>query len=134
MVPRVAAAVMSVAAAAAMPSTTCARGFASRARRYPIVHYRKGLLERKSAWCASAAARGPAPCASRANRHTVPPPPHAVERPLQRHRTLNDPALVPRFLRQAEKTARRLGVLEELAQFDEAAAAAAKPPAIIAAT
>lgn len=48
--------------------------------------------------------------------------------------SLNDPKLGPKFLRYAERTARELGVLEDVRAFDEAAAAFPKPPQILAAT
>lgn len=53
---------------------------------------------------------------------------------MRKWETFNSPALAPKFLRHAERTARELGVLEELAAFDEAAAAFPNPTPIYAAT
>lgn len=56
------------------------------------------------------------------------------ELPTRRWPSFNSPALVPKFLRHAERTARELGVLDEIAAFDEAAAAFPNPTPIYAAT
>jgi hypothetical protein len=48
--------------------------------------------------------------------------------------SLNDPKLTPKFLRYAERTARELGVVEDVRAFDEAAAAFPNPPRIVATT
>lgn len=48
--------------------------------------------------------------------------------------SLNNPRLTAKFLRYAERTARELGVAEEVAAFEAAAAAYPNPPRLIAAT
>lgn len=70
---------------------------------YPKVPFRKKLLERK-------------------NQPVV-----------HRIRSWNSPSMLPKHIRAGERRARELGVIEDLAAFDEAAAAFPKPPAIVAA-
>ena len=48
--------------------------------------------------------------------------------------SFNEPRLVPKFLRFAERTARELGVIDDIVAFDEAAAAYPNPSPIIVAT
>ena len=47
---------------------------------------------------------------------------------------MNAPALVPKFLRHAERTANELGVAAEIRAFDEAAASFPNPCPLIANT
>ncbi len=74
----------------------------------------------------------PAPCC---RTHTHPPrAARAGELPLRKWRTFNAPELMPKYLRFAERAARELGVLDELAAFDQAAAAFPNPTPVYAAT
>ena len=68
--------------------------------------------------------------------HTPPPrrAARAGELPLRKWRTFNAPELMPKYLRFAERAARELGVLDELAAFDQAAAAFPNPTPVYAAT
>ena len=48
--------------------------------------------------------------------------------------TLNDPRATAKFLRHAERVARELGVVDDIAAFDAAASAFPNPPPIVVAT
>ena len=50
---------------------------------------------------------------------------------MRNWRSVNAPSLVPKFLRFAERQARELGVADDIAAFDEAAAAFPNPCAIV---
>lgn len=70
---------------------------------YPKVPFRKKLLDRKK------------------------------ENVVHRIRSWNSPSMLAKHIRAGERRARELGVMEDLAAFDEAAAAFPKPPALVAA-
>ena len=79
--------------------------------------------------------RSPARALTRPSRRRRPPPPRpAGELPKRKWKTFNAPELMPKYLRYAERAARELGVLDELAAFDQAAAAFPNPSPVYAAT
>jgi hypothetical protein len=63
-----------------------------------------------------------------------PPAPHAGEKLIRNWLSYNDPDLLPKFMRHAERIARELGVADEVREFDAAAAAFPNKPKVIAAT
>ena len=56
------------------------------------------------------------------------------ERPIRNWKSMNAPALVPKFLRHADRVARELGVADEIRAFDEAAASFPNPCPLVANT
>lgn len=52
----------------------------------------------------------------------------------RRWESYNDPKLLPKYLRHAERVARELGVIEDVRAFDEAAKAFPNAPPLVAAT
>jgi len=48
--------------------------------------------------------------------------------------SFNEPRLVPKYLRHAERVALQLGVVDDVKAFDEAAAAFPNAPPLVAAT
>jgi hypothetical protein len=91
---------------------------------------------RPTAQCSSASKPATRRCVHRRRHVPSPssPPQPAGELPLRKWDSFNSPSLQPKFLRHAERVARELGVTDELAAFDEAAAAFPNPTPVYAAT